>query len=98
MNRDSALSGFKITTRQLAISGMLGAIAIISRVVYLLQTGGKLPFEKIIESPLIVRSADLLLLTPSTFVFLLVLMVPVLSFALPKVWQSILATYHRGVR
>ena len=29
MNRDSASSGFKITTRQLAISGMLGAIAII---------------------------------------------------------------------
>ena len=29
MNRDSALSGFKLTTRQLAISGMLGAIAII---------------------------------------------------------------------
>ena len=29
MNRDSALLGFKLTTRQLAISGMLGAIAII---------------------------------------------------------------------
>ena len=29
MNRDSTLSGFKLTTRQLAISGMLGAIAII---------------------------------------------------------------------
>jgi uncharacterized membrane protein len=29
MNRGSALSGFKLTTRQLAISGMLGAIAII---------------------------------------------------------------------
>jgi len=29
MNRNSASSGFKITTRQLAISGMLGAIAII---------------------------------------------------------------------
>ena len=29
MNRDSALSGFKLTTRQLVISGLLGAIAII---------------------------------------------------------------------
>jgi uncharacterized membrane protein len=29
MNRDSTKSGFKLTTRQLAISGLLGAIAII---------------------------------------------------------------------
>jgi uncharacterized membrane protein len=29
MNRDSTVLGFKLTTRQLAISGMLGAIAII---------------------------------------------------------------------